>query len=109
MSSRSDTKISGSFSINFRTAIIIRDSSYHRRNPRGRISPAKDYDGRTNDMSLHDEIIASMLGILAPLNGEIRLLGRVNDPLLSNPSEKEAFFFIPDLHLISPERQSRFG
>jgi hypothetical protein len=60
-------------------------------------------------MSAHDEIISSMLEVLNPPRGEIRLLGRVNDPLLSNPSEKEVFFFIPDLHLISPERQRRFG
>jgi len=56
-----------------------------------------------------DGIISAMLEALDPLNGEIRLLGRVSDPIIGNPSEREVFFFIPDLHLISPERQRLFG
>jgi UDP-2,3-diacylglucosamine pyrophosphatase LpxH len=37
------------------------------------------------------------------------LLGRINDPIIGNPSEREVFFFIPDLHLLSPGRQEFFG
>ncbi len=59
--------------------------------------------------NLHDEIISAILEILDPLKGEIRLLGRVNDPCISNSSDREVFFFIPDLHLLSPARQPRFG
>ena len=56
----------------------------------------------------HDEIISTLLEVIAP-DGEIRLLGRINDPIIGNPSEREVFFFIPDLHLLSPERQEFFG
>jgi hypothetical protein len=56
----------------------------------------------------HDEIISSLLQVLGPLNGEIRLLGRVSDPIIGNPSEREVFFLIPDLHLLSPQRRQRF-
>ena len=56
----------------------------------------------------HDEIVSTLLQVLGPLNGEIRLLGRVSDPVIGNPSEREVFFLIPDLHLLSPQRRQRF-
>ena len=56
----------------------------------------------------HDEIVSSLLEVLDPLKGEIRLLGRVSDPVIGNPSEREVFFLIPDLHLLSPQRRQRF-
>ena len=56
----------------------------------------------------HDEIVSSLLDVLSPLNGEIRLLGRVSDPVIGNPSEREVFLFIPDLHVLSPHRRERF-
>jgi hypothetical protein len=56
----------------------------------------------------HDEIVSSLLEILGPLRGEIRLLGRVSDPVIGNPSEREVFFLIPDLHILSPKRRQRF-
>jgi UDP-2,3-diacylglucosamine pyrophosphatase LpxH len=56
----------------------------------------------------HDEVITELLDELGPFRGEIRLLGRVSDPLIGNSSDKEVFFFIPDLHLLSPARQRRF-
>jgi hypothetical protein len=59
--------------------------------------------------NVHDEIISAMLEVLKPLTGEIRLLSRVNDECIGNMSETEVFFFVPDLHLISPEQQKRFG
>jgi len=57
----------------------------------------------------HDEVVSTMLEVLNPINGEIRLLGRVDDPFIGNSSEKEVFFLIPDLHLLSSTRQQRFG
>ena len=57
----------------------------------------------------HDEIVSSLLEVLGPLNGEIRLLGRVSDHVIGNPSEREVFFLVPDLHLLSPERRQRFN
>ena len=60
-------------------------------------------------MSAHDEIIAAWLEVLTPLGGEVRLVGRVHDPLISNLSETDVFLLIPDLHLLSPARQKRFG
>jgi hypothetical protein len=59
-------------------------------------------------MSPHDEIVSSWLEVLGPRNGEIRLLGRVSDPVIGNPSDREVFFLIPDLHLLSPRRRQRF-
>jgi hypothetical protein len=56
----------------------------------------------------HDEIVLSLLEVLGPLKGEIRLLGRVNDPVIGNPSEREIFLIVPDLHLLSPQRRQRF-
>ena len=59
-------------------------------------------------LSPHDEIVSALLEVLGPLGGEIRLLGRVSDPVIGNPSEREVFFLIPDLHLLSPKRRQRF-
>jgi len=59
-------------------------------------------------MNPHDEVVSAMLEVLGPLRGEIRLLGRVSDPVLGNASEREVFFLIPDLHLLSPQRRQRF-
>ncbi len=58
--------------------------------------------------SAHDEIISALLNVLDPLKGEIRLLGRVSHSVIGNPSEKEAFLIIPDLHLLSTERRQHF-
>ncbi len=58
--------------------------------------------------NIHDQIISAWLNVLEPKNGEIRLFGRVNDPLIGNTSDKEVFLFIPDLHLISPQREKDF-
>ena len=60
-------------------------------------------------MSAHDQIAAALLEVLHPLGGELRLIGRVNDPVVGNTSDKEAFFFVPDIHTITPDRQARFG
>ncbi|MCP4149340.1 MAG: hypothetical protein GY757_16455, partial [bacterium] len=57
----------------------------------------------------HDEIVESLLKVLEPLNGELRLFGRVCDPAIGNASNKEVFFFIPDLHLVSQARRHYFG
>ena len=57
----------------------------------------------------HNEVISAMLEVLEPMKGEIRLIGRVNDPVIGNASARELFFFIPDLHLLSSARQQRFG
>lgn len=62
-----------------------------------------------NNHNKHDEVISALLKVLTPMNGEIRLIGRVSDPLLGNQSDKETFLFIPDLHLLSPSRQEHFG
>ncbi len=60
-------------------------------------------------MSAHDQIVAALLEVLQPLGGELRLIGRVNDPIIGNTSDKEVFFFVPDIHTITPDRQARFG
>ncbi|HEX9794422.1 MAG TPA: hypothetical protein VGC54_10605 [Planctomycetota bacterium] len=60
-------------------------------------------------MEPHDEIVAALLSVLEPLGGELRLLGRVADPLIGNASAKESYLFVPDLHLISPQRRAAFG
>jgi hypothetical protein len=57
----------------------------------------------------HADIVRAILEVLRPKHGEIRLLSRVRDPGLNNPSSEDVFFFVPDLHLISPARQSDFG
>jgi len=50
-----------------------------------------------------------MLDVLSPEHMEIRLIARVANQVIGNASESEVFFFIPDLHLISPQRQQYFG
>jgi hypothetical protein len=60
-------------------------------------------------MAAHDEVISALMEVLEQENGEIRLLGRINDPVINNRSDREVFLFVPDLHVISPERQERFG
>lgn len=57
----------------------------------------------------HDEIISAILEVISPKNGEIRLLGRVNDSALGNSSDTDIYLFIPDLHMISPSHQSYYG
>ncbi len=46
----------------------------------------------------HDELVSTLLQVLS----------RVSDPVIGNPSEREWFFLIPDLHLLSPQRRQRF-
>ncbi len=59
-------------------------------------------------MTAHDDIVAALLSVLED-EGEIRLIGRLHDDVLANPSDREAFVFIPDLHLLTADRQQRFG
>ena len=59
-------------------------------------------------MSAHDEIINAWGTVLAPLGGELRLIARLEDPLLGNDTD-DAFLFVPDLHLVSAGRQQSFG
>jgi UDP-2,3-diacylglucosamine pyrophosphatase LpxH len=56
----------------------------------------------------HEEIAEALLTVLQPLNGELRLLARLSDPLITNPSEKETHLFIPDLHLLTPDRRAEY-
>ena len=60
-------------------------------------------------MSAHDELAAEVLNVITADRGEIRLLGRINDQLIGNTSDKEVFVFVPDLHLLSPARRADFG
>src|SRR5688572_6059120 len=60
-------------------------------------------------LSPHDEIITAVLEVIAPNGGELRLLGRLDDPLIGNANDKEVFLFIPDLHMLSPARTGAFG
>jgi len=57
----------------------------------------------------HEEIAAALLTVLQPLNGELRLLARLSNPLINNPSEKETHLFIPDLHLLTPDRHAEYA
>lgn len=59
-------------------------------------------------MTPHDYIIAALLNV-PDVSLEVRLLGRIADPVIGNPSESEVFLFVPDLHVLTPERQKRFG
>jgi hypothetical protein len=59
-------------------------------------------------MTVHDDILGALLGVLEPMKGEIRLLGRIADPLTGNTTD-DAFVFVPDLHLISSQRQASYG
>lgn len=61
-------------------------------------------------MTAHDEVAQTLLSVLEPIGGELRLLGRiVGDEIIGNRSPKEVFFFVPDLHVISAARQASFG
>jgi UDP-2,3-diacylglucosamine pyrophosphatase LpxH len=57
----------------------------------------------------HDEVIEAIQSAIGPRDGELRLLGRVQDPLLGHGAADDVFFFVPDLHLLTPERQTAFG
>jgi UDP-2,3-diacylglucosamine pyrophosphatase LpxH len=59
-------------------------------------------------MTAHDEIITAWTSVLAPLQGEIRLVARLSDPLIRN-DRADVFVFVPDLHLVSATRQRTFG
>jgi UDP-2,3-diacylglucosamine pyrophosphatase LpxH len=60
-------------------------------------------------MPAHDDVLAALTGVLERDRGEVRLLGRVSDPLIGNTVDREVFVFIPDLHLVSPARRAHFG
>jgi len=57
----------------------------------------------------HDEVIEAILSVVGPRKGDLRLLGRVQDPRLGHSAADDVFFLIPDLHLLTPERQIAFG
>lgn len=59
-------------------------------------------------MSAHEEVVAEILAALGPNGGEVRLIGRVSDPVLGNPSMKEVYLFVPDLHVLSPGAATRY-
>lgn len=59
-------------------------------------------------MPSHDDVVAAILEEIRPDGGEIRLIGRLADPVLGNTTE-EVFLFVPDLHLVTAERAQRFG
>jgi UDP-2,3-diacylglucosamine pyrophosphatase LpxH len=59
-------------------------------------------------MTPHDEVLSALLDT-PDLNLEVRLLGRVDDPLVGNASDREVFLFVPDLHVITPERARAYG
>jgi UDP-2,3-diacylglucosamine pyrophosphatase LpxH len=59
-------------------------------------------------MTPHDEVVSALLDVPG-LDIEVRLLGRVNESLIGNASEKEVFLFVPDLHLVTQERAKDYG
>jgi len=59
-------------------------------------------------MTPHDEVVSALLSVPG-LSVEIRLLGRVDDPLIGNASANDVFVFVPDLHLVTPQRQAQFA
>lgn len=59
-------------------------------------------------MTVHDDIVAALLDV-PDLSLEVRLLGRIADPVIGNSSDHEVFLFVPDLHVLTPERQKRFA
>lgn len=59
-------------------------------------------------MTPHDEIVAALLDVPG-LSIELRLLGRVADDVVGNQSDSEVFLFVPDLHVVTEERQKRFA
>ena len=61
-------------------------------------------------MSAHDEVAAAVLRAAAHPGAELRLLGRVNDPLVGNgDNRRDVFFVVPDLHLLSAAARARYG
>ncbi|HEX5050778.1 MAG TPA: hypothetical protein VFZ65_03300 [Planctomycetota bacterium] len=60
-------------------------------------------------MTAHDDVVRALSSALRPHGGELRLLGRLDDARLGNPSPDEVYLFVPDLHLISRSRESSFG
>ncbi len=60
-------------------------------------------------MAAHDEVAGAILRALRKHGGELRLLARLVDPVLGNPSDREVYFFVPDLHLVSLARRRRFA
>jgi hypothetical protein len=58
-------------------------------------------------MTAHDEIVTALQSALPP-GSELRLLSRLADPVIGNRTD-DAFLFVPDLHLITDDRQSSFG
>jgi hypothetical protein len=59
-------------------------------------------------MTPHDEVLSALLDTPG-LRLEIRLLGRVADPLIGNASDREVFLFVPDLHVVTAERARAYG
>ncbi|HEU4409842.1 MAG TPA: hypothetical protein VFS43_31605 [Polyangiaceae bacterium] len=61
-------------------------------------------------MNAHDEVAAAILRAAAHPRAELRLLGRLNDPLVGNGgNRRDVFFFVPDLHLLSARARARYG
>ena len=60
-------------------------------------------------MSAHDELLTAWYRVLEPLGGEVRLLGRLDDPLVGNGDSDDVHLFVPDLHLLSPARAADYG
>lgn len=56
----------------------------------------------------HDQIASSLLDVLRPVNGELRLLNRLVHPMIGIGTD-DAFLIVPDLHLLSSKRQATFG
>jgi hypothetical protein len=56
----------------------------------------------------HDEVISALLEVLAPKNGQLRLLNRLADPVIGSDTD-DVYLFVPDLHFVSPEQQVRYG
>ncbi len=60
-------------------------------------------------MNAHDEVAAAILRGAAHPRAELRLLGRVNDPLVGNGGNaRDVFLFVPDVHLLSAAARGRF-
>jgi hypothetical protein len=61
-------------------------------------------------MSAHDDIAATILRAAARPGAELRLLGRLNDPLVGNgDNARDVFLFVPDLHLVSRAARARYA
>jgi len=55
-------------------------------------------------MSLHDDLLAMLEGV-----ADVSLVARLRDRRLGFPDETRLNVFIPDIHLVTPRRQYRFG